>query len=69
MKAKQVAYSYPSSPNAEKFGFGKTGCYTVSLVALSPVRKPPVSVIGLASLESAKAYANTMPEPWDKYSL
>ena len=29
MKAYEIAYAYPTSPNAEHLGFGKTGCYYV----------------------------------------
>lgn len=28
---KEIAYSYATSPNAETLGFGKTGCYHVSV--------------------------------------
>ena len=30
MKRKyEIAFAYPTSPNAERLGFGKTGCYYV----------------------------------------
>lgn len=69
MKAKQVAWSYPSSPNAEKFGFGGKGCYTVSTIIISPMRLPGEAVAAFATLQAAKDFAAKMPEPWDKYTL
>lgn len=32
-KTKSIAYSYPSSTNAETLGFGATGCYHMSETA------------------------------------
>lgn len=29
--SKEVAFAYPTSPNAEHFGYGKTGCYILSV--------------------------------------
>ena len=31
---KEIAYSYPTSPNAKTLGFYKTGCYHVSVTHL-----------------------------------
>lgn len=32
---KEIVYSFPSSPNAEELGFGKTGCWRISLTAIN----------------------------------
>ncbi len=65
MITKRVEYSYFSSPNATRFGFARTGCYTVELIPQNPVR-PGKAVAGFADLESARAHAETLPEPWDR---
>lgn len=31
---KEIAYSYPTSPNAKRLGFNKTGCFHVSVTRL-----------------------------------
>ena len=52
---KSVEYSYPSSPNAEKFGFGNTGCYTVETA--DSVHGIPISHKAFANRRNAVQYA------------
>lgn len=68
MKTKQVAYSYPSSQNADRFKF-KDGCYTVETVELEPERQPPIAVAAFKTQAEAIAYAETMVEPWDYFTM
>lgn len=55
-----VDWSYPSSPNAVRFGCSKTGCYTVSRTDRkrdgSP--KPPKAIAGFNTRGEAEAYAH-----------
>ena len=63
---KAVSYSYPSSPNARRFGFAEEGCYTVSLNAGN---EPPAFLAGFETVGEAKAYADKMPEEYHAHSL
>ena len=63
MTTKRVDYSYPTSTNATRFGFGKTGCYTVETVKHP---QPPKAVAGFSTLDEARAHAETLPCPWDR---
>ena len=62
MKTKTVEYSYPTSPNAEKFGFGETGCWTVEI--LEP-GKYPISCTAFEDIRDAINRALEMPEKWN----
>jgi hypothetical protein len=62
---KQIGWSYPTSPNATKFKFPK-GCYTV---ALASGANPPNHIKGFTTLQEASAYAETMPQPYSRFSL
>lgn len=53
-KPYEVDWSYPTSDNASKFGFYRTGCWTVSK-RCNP--KPPQALAGFASREDALQYA------------
>ena len=66
MKVKAIEYSYPTSPNADRFGF-KTGCYTVEIGELPKV-KPFKAVAGFKTITEAAAFAATMPEPFSSQS-
>ena len=59
---KEVGYSYASSENAKRFGFAKTGCYTVSTIKGT---NPPVAVSGHATSGDALAAALLLPEAWN----
>lgn len=63
---KRVQYSYRTSPHAERFGFKNSGCYTVETVKPG---KPGKGVAAFATLEEARAYANGMPQPWNRLTL
>jgi hypothetical protein len=59
---KMVDYSYPTSPNAQKFGFNQSGCYTVTIIF--GIRTPK-SLAGFATKEEAIKYAETLPHEWN----
>ncbi len=61
---KLVDYSYPTSTNATKYGFGKTGCYTVSVAKGSA---PGKAVKAFADKASALAFAETLPMPFHRF--
>lgn len=65
-RTKTVSYAYPSSDNAEQFGFGKVGCYVVSL-GPADHGTPHSSIAGFATKGEAFAAADKMPEPFDRY--
>lgn len=66
MKTKSIAYSYPTSPNATKYGF-KGGCYTVEIHNGS---KPPVVASAHETIEEARKAAEAFTElPLNRYSL
>jgi hypothetical protein len=58
---KCIEYAYPTSINAEAFGMGKMGCYTVKLIDGT---KPGKTIAAFLTIEEAEWYADTMPEPW-----
>jgi len=66
MNTKQIAYAYPSSPDATHFGFAKTGCYTVGIAEDS---NPAKSLKAFASWQEAADYANTLPEDFNRWSM
>lgn len=59
--AKGVDYSYPSSTNAQRFGFAKQGCWTVSLH--SPDHTP-IALAAFPTEAMAYDFANQHPAPW-----
>ncbi len=62
---KSVGWSYPTSSNAKKFGFQKTGCWTVSREYSHDTKSiPPDALAGFASREEALAAARKMELPW-----
>lgn len=63
MTTKRIEYSYPTSPNATRFGL-RDGGYTVELLAHASAI--PKAIAGFKTLAEAKAYANQMPEPWNR---
>lgn len=58
---KEIGWSYPSSPNAVRFGFGKSGCWTVSTTR---GQKPPVALSGHAERSEALTAALKLPYDW-----
>jgi len=57
---KSVNYSYPTSPNADKYNKGNAG-YTVSL---SNNVQPPKTLAGYLTKEEALIHARKLPNPW-----
>ena len=55
---KFISWSYPTSDNAKKFGFYKTGCWTVETTTDN---KPPIAIAGYATKEEAKDHYNSLP--------
>ena len=63
-QTKLVDYSYPTSPNAKKHGFGSVGCYTVSVAT---GHAPARAVQAFADKNAAFAFARTLPMPFHKF--
>lgn len=63
---KTVEFSYPTSPNAVKFGFGKVGCWTVETAEDS---NPPKAVKGFSLRDDALAYAESLEFSWSPIFL
>lgn len=63
-KYKLIEWSYPSSPNADRFGF-KDGCWTVEIVTGGL----PRAISGHANRLEALAIAQKMPLPWDPIAV
>lgn len=66
VKVKSIDWSYPTSFDARQHGFEQTGCYTVSLGFTGQTED---GVKGFATFPEAQAFANTLPNPWSKYTL
>lgn len=64
---KSVAWSYPTSPNAERFGFAQ-GCYTLELTDPAGII-PPQPLKGYATEAEALAAAHKLPQQWDRLFL
>lgn len=63
---KGIGWAYPSSPNAAKFGYEKTGCWCVQIYG---TQGATIRTEGYASLSMAVDQASLFPEPWDKLFL
>lgn len=68
MKEKQISYSYPSSTNASRFQRSRHGCYTVSVIPNFATGLPQ-AIAAFSTLEEARKYAETLAEPWGRYTL
>lgn len=66
---KRVEWSYATSINAERFGFGQSGCFTVATVKYTPTMRPPKPLAGFATLNEARAYAESLPQQWDNLTM
>ncbi len=68
---KEVSYSYPSSCNAERTGFGKTGCFTVSVErhATGSTAHVYTVVSGHATRDEAFDAADKLPQEYGRFSL
>lgn len=67
MQTKSIAYAYPSSPNAAKLGFNKTGCYTVEV--LDAKTRASQSLAGFATFDEAEVWADGLKQPFDRWSM
>lgn len=67
---KAIQWSYPSSPNADRFRF-RDGCYTVSMIdfAEDGTRCIPRAMRGFETIEEARAYADSFLLDYDRYTL
>lgn len=64
--SKIVNFSYPTSPNAVRFGFGAAGCWTLSLnYTHATTLIPPRAVSGHATRDEALAAGRARQEPWN----
>ncbi len=63
---KKIEWACPTSSNAVKFGFGKTGCYTVEFKEAK--NKPAKAVAGFATIDEAETHAACFSYEWDKYT-
>ena len=63
--SKIIEYCYPSSPAAEKAGFGKTGCYYVAQYKTGSAASKKTILQVFPSKESAKAFAESLPIPYN----
>jgi len=62
---KSVGYSYPSSPNAVRFGF-RDGCWSLEIVGSDNKSR---AVGGYSTRVAAFEAAARMEIPWNKYSI
>lgn len=69
---KAIAYAYPSSHNATKFGFKAEGCYTIELITAGKLPKGIDSIKAVKAFltwDEAHAYAETLPQTYNRYSI
>ena len=64
-ETKSVEWSYPTSPNADRFRF-KDGCWTVQIIGKDDM---PRTVAGFATRDEAIQNASKMPLPWNRLFL
>jgi hypothetical protein len=65
MKAKLIEYAYPSSTTATKNGYGKTGCWFVSLYASENETIKCKRLKYFANKQEAINYAESLPYPYN----
>ncbi len=65
---KSVEWSYPTSPNAVRFGFAKVGCWTLELVD-SAGNETPMPVSGHATKDQALEASRDWPQAWADFFL
>lgn len=59
---KSVQHAYATSPDACRFGYGSTGCYTLNL---RTEQNPPQALQGFDTYAEALQEAEKMSEPFD----
>lgn len=60
-RAVNIAWSYPTSPNADRFGFDNTGCWTVQIIEGG---SPPESIAAFDRAELAVKCADALRLPY-----
>ena len=60
-----IAYAYPTSINAEKLGFGETGCFAVELAVDC---NPPTAYMGFITLPEARAAADELKYEYSRHT-
>ena len=65
-ETKRIEYAYPTSQLAEQYGYGRKGCYTISLVH----RPGAVGVVidAYPTYEAARAAADKIPMAYNAYT-
>ena len=67
-KTKAISWAYPTSSNATKFGFSKSGCWVVSHIAPQSRGYAQKCLKAFAEYEEALAFAEGLPEEYDRHS-
>lgn len=70
MQVKLIEYAYPTSTTAIRAGFGKTGCYFVSLYDSDRALFRTTVLKFFVNKQDAEQFANSLPNPfhhWHKY--
>jgi hypothetical protein len=65
-QVKWVDYAYPTSPNADRFGF-ENGCYCVVVANIEGGK--PKTISAYATKSEALAVAKAMPQSWSAFWL
>lgn len=67
MQAKLIEYAYPSSERATKAGYGKTGCWFVSLYANETTCTERIRILRYTGdMQGAINYAIRLPHPYNQ---
>ena len=65
MKAKLIEYAYPSSKTATKNGYGKTGCWFVTLYKSDTSLDKTDNLAYFGDKSEAIKYAESLPIPYN----
>lgn len=63
---KQIGWYYPTSSGAAHLGFTASGCYGV---AVGKDLQPKKALKGFKTWDEAKAYADTLPQPFGRFTM
>lgn len=66
MRTKRIDYAYATSVLATQAGFADAGCFAVEIITQRNGKQRSNLVAGFASLDQAKAKAETINLPWDR---
>jgi hypothetical protein len=64
-QAKLIEYAYPTSTTAVKNGYGKTGCWFVSLYKSETAIDRVKTLQYFATKQQAEQFADTLPNPYN----